>query len=71
MFINAICTVNSSAAIQSERHSPFSGRSLTPRHRAHNAMQAIPIAKRRNAVVSGGKAMRENLTATGLPPHSE
>ena len=70
-FIDAICTAKSSAVIHSAPHSPFSGRSRTPRQRAHNAMQAIPIAKRRNAVVSGGKATRENLTATGLPPHSE
>ena len=70
-FIDAICTANSSATIHSARHSPFSGRSETPRQRAHRATHAIPIAKRRNAVVSGGKASRENLTATGLPPHSE
>ena len=71
MFIDAICTANSSATIHIARHSPFSGSNGMPRQRAHRAMQTIPIAKRRNAVVSGGKARRENLTATGFPPHSE
>ena len=60
-FMDAICTANSSAASHSAPHSPFSGRRPIPRHLAHSAMQATPIVKRRNAVVSGGRGDEREL----------